>query len=145
MALEHDIETMLSSIGLSLYDISLHSEFGETIYRISVTSKESGGVSMDKVVEATKLISPMLDVTPPISGEYRLEVSSPGIERKLTTLSHFAKSIGEKVQVGLKDKSKLKGVLGSVEGEQISIEDEAAGIVTIDFSQISKAKTYFEW
>ncbi|MBN2896523.1 MAG: ribosome maturation factor RimP [Campylobacterales bacterium] len=145
MSLEHDIETMLGSIGLSLYDTSLHSEFGETIYRISVTCKEGAGVSMDKVVEATKLISPMLDVTPPLSGEYRLEVSSPGIERKLTTLSHFAKSIGEKVQVSLKDKTKLQGLLISVEGERISIEDEAAGVLTIDFDQISKAKTYFEW
>ncbi len=143
MSLEHDIETMLKSLDLALYDTSIHSEFGETIYRISVTA--SGGVGMDKVVEATKLISPLLDVTPPLSGEYRLEVSSPGIERKLVTLDHFAKSLGEKVQITLKDKSKLQGVLRGVEGEHILIDDEAAGALQIDFGQINKAKTYFEW
>ena len=93
MSLEHDIKTMVESLGLSLYDTAITSENGETIYRVSVNA--SGGVSMDQVVEATRLISPLLDVTPPVSGEYRLEVGSPGIERKLSKLSHFENSLGE--------------------------------------------------
>ena len=87
MSLESDIKSVIESLGLRLYDISTLSEHEETIYRVNISSPKEGGVSMDEVVEVTKLISPLLDVTPPVRGEYRLEVSSPGIERKLRTLT----------------------------------------------------------
>jgi len=143
MSLEHDIKTMVESLGLSLYDTAITSENGETIYRVSVNA--AGGVSMDQVVEATRLISPLLDVTPPVSGEYRLEVGSPGIERKLSKLSHFENSLGEKASITLRDKTKYLGTLLSVEGETIRIDDNAVGETAVAFGDISKAKTYFEW
>lgn len=143
MSLEKDIKTMLESIGLSLYDTTITSEHEETIYRVSVTSPD--GVGMEKVVEATKLISPLLDVTPPVSGEYRLEVSSPGIERKLTTLAHFQNSVGEKVALTLKDKTKYRGELLHVKENAITLDESESGEVTVSFNDINKARTYFEW
>ena len=143
MSLEKDIKTMLSSIGLNLYDTAVTSEHEETIYRVSVMAL--GGVSMDKVVEATKLISPLLDVTPPVSGVYRLEVSSPGIERKLTSLLHVESSIGEKVALTLNDKTKYRGELLAVDNKNITINDKEEGEVTVSYSDVNKAKTYFEW
>jgi len=144
MSLETDIKSMVESLGLRLYDISTVSEHEETIYRVNISSPKEGGVSMDQVVEVTKLISPLLDVTPPLRGEYRLEVSSPGIERKLRTLNHFECSIGEKVRIQTVDKEKFRGKLKSVEGETITLETEE-GEKSIAFSDISKAATYFEW
>jgi len=143
MSLEKDIKTMLSSIGLNLYDTTVTSEHEETIYRVSVMA--SGGVSMDKVVEATKLISPLLDVTPPVSGVYRLEVSSPGIERKLASLLHVENSIGEKVAFTMNDKTKYRGELLTVSDKNITINDKEEGEVTVSYSDVNKAKTYFEW
>ncbi len=143
MSLEKDIKTMLSSIGLNLYDTTVTSEHEETIYRVSVMA--TGGVSMDKVVEATKLISPLLDVTPPVSGEYRLEVSSPGIERKLSTLLHVENSIGEKVAITMKDKTKYRGELLHVKAKDITINDTENGEITLSYDDVNKAKTYFEW
>ena len=143
MSLEHDLKTMVESLGLVLYDTVITSENGESIYRVSVM--KSGGVSMDDVVEATRLISPMLDVTPPVSGEYRLEVSSPGIERKLSKLSHFEHSIGEKVALSTREKEKYRGTLLHVKGSIITLDDAEAGEVSVEFDDISKAKTYFEW
>ena len=121
MSLEKDVKSMVESIGLTLYDTSVVSENDETIYRVNVMSKD--GVSMDMCVEATKLLSPLLDVTPPVSGEYRLEVSSPGIERKLKTLSHFQHSIGEKVKITTVDQLKIRGVVLGVEGDVITVDD----------------------
>jgi ribosome maturation factor RimP len=144
MSLESDIKSMVESLGLKLYDITTVSEHEETIYRVNISSPEEGGVSMDQVVQVTKLISPLLDVTPPVRGEYRLEVSSPGIERKLKTLSHFECSIGEKVKMQTLDKTKLKGTLKSVIDGVITIESEE-GDVSVDFNDIAKASTYFEW
>ena len=133
---------MVESIGLKLYDTSIVTEGGEVIYRVSVTS--ANGVSMDDCVEATKLISPLLDITPPVKDEYRLEVSSPGIERKLRTLDNFKNSIGEKVKIQTFDKEKLRGMIVSVDGASVTIKT-SEGERSLDFGQISKASTYFEW
>jgi len=144
MSLESDIKSMVESLGLRLYDISTLSEHEETIYRVNISSPKVGGVTMDQIVEVTKLISPLLDVTPPVRGEYRLEVSSPGIERKLRTLNHYECSIGEKVRLQTLDKRKIKGVLKSVENEEITVETEE-GEEKLAYKDIAKASTYFEW
>lgn len=143
MSLESDVKKMVESIGLSLYDTAILSENDQTIYRVSVTAP--GGVSLDKCVEASHLISPLLDVTAPVSGDYRLEVSSPGIERRLKTLSHFAQSIGEKVVFSTIDKAKYEGELIAVANEEITIKTKEGEEQKIPYRSISKAKTYFEW
>lgn len=144
MSLESDITSMVESLDLKVYDIVTVNENDETIYRVNISSPKEGGVTMDQVVEVTKMISPLLDVTPPVRGDYRLEVSSPGIERKLKSLMHFACSLGEKVKITLTDKEKLKGTLKSVEGSDITIETEE-GDKTVAFGDIKSAATYFEW
>mgnify|MGYP002641942125 FL=1 len=109
MSLQNDINSLVGSVGLELYDASIVSENDETIYRISVISKEiedgkRKGVSLDACVALTHLISPLLDVTPPVSGDYRLEVGSAGIERKMSNINNFKKSVGEKVSLLLSNK-----------------------------------------
>ncbi|MCK9373102.1 MAG: ribosome maturation factor RimP [Sulfuricurvum sp.] len=143
MSLESDIKKMVESIGLSLYDTAILNENDQTIFRVSVTAP--GGVSLDRCVEATHLISPLLDVTPPVGGDYRLEVSSPGIERKLKTFSHFVQSIGEKVLLSTIDKSKYDGELIGAQNDEITIRTKEGEEHTLPFRSISKAKTYFEW
>ncbi|MEN4046395.1 ribosome maturation factor [Sulfurimonas sp. NWX367] len=149
MSLQGDIESVVKSVDLELYDTVVVNENDETIFRVSVISSEiengkRKGVSLDACVELTHLISPLLDVTPPVSGEYRLEVGSPGIERKLTTLEHFKKSLGENVSLLLDEKEKLKGKLVKVEGSKVFIEKDGE-MHEVDFNAIKKAKTYFEW
>jgi ribosome maturation factor RimP len=144
MSLESDIKSIVESVGASLYDTVITSEFGETIFRVSVTEQGSKSISLDKCVEISRLLSPLLDVTPPVGGEYRLEVSSPGIERKLIKLEHFQSSVGEKVSITTKSKEKFKGVLKAVANEEM-IVDTQDGEVSIPYHDIVKARTYFEW
>ncbi|DAB27491.1 MAG: ribosome maturation factor [Sulfurimonas sp. RIFOXYD12_FULL_33_39] len=149
MSLEKDIESFVKSVDLELYDISVVRDGEDTIYRVSVLSsvmedEKRRGVSLDECVNLTHLISPLLDVTPPVSGDYRLEVGSPGIERKISSLKQFELSIGEKVALNLKTKDKIRGKLLKVEDSKILLDVEGEEI-GVDFSQISKAKTYFEW
>jgi len=149
VSLEKDIESVVKSVGLELYDISVVNDGGDSIYRVSIISNEienekRKNVSLDECVELTHLISPLLDVTPPVSGDYRLEVGSPGIERKIATIKQFELSTTEKVILTLKSKEKLTGTLIRVEGSKIFLDvngEESA----VDFSEISKAKTFFEW
>ena len=149
MSLESDINSLVKSVDLELYDSVIVNENDETIYRVSVMSNEivdgkRSGVSLDKCVELTHLISPLLDVTPPVSGDYRLEVGTAGIERKLSNIGHFKKSIGDKVSLLASNKDKIRGILAKVEGSKIFVETEDETI-EIEFSDIEKAKTYFEW
>lgn len=149
MSLEKDIESFVKSVGLELYEIAVVNDGSDTIYRVSVVSNdiEDGkrkGVSLDECVNLTHLISPLLDVTPPLSGDYRLEVGTPGIERKITTIKQFELCLGERVAISLKSKEKLKGTLLKVEGSKIFLDVDGEE-VSVDFGEISKAKTYFEW
>lgn len=153
MSLEKDIESFVKSVGLELYETTIVNDGEDTIYRVGVidTEIEDGkrkSVSLDTCVELTHLISPLLDVTPPISGDYRLEVGSPGIERKISSLKQFIMSIGENVSLNLKavDKvrDKIKGKLTKVQDSKIFVEVDGEEI-SIDFGEISKARTYFEW
>ncbi|WP_321778737.1 ribosome maturation factor [Sulfurimonas sp.] len=149
MSLESDIKSLVISVDLELYDTAVVSENDETIFRVSVMSSEITdgkrvGVSLDTCVELTHLISPLLDVTPPVSGDYRLEVGTAGIERKLSSLNNFKKSIGEKVSIYTTKKEKVRGLLAKVESSKIFVEVENE-TVELEFNDISKAKTYFEW
>ncbi len=147
MSLQSDIESIVKSVDLELYDTVVVNENDETIFRVSVISPEfeedkRKSVSLEKYVELTHLLSPLLDVTSPVSGEYRLEVGSPGIERKLTTLDHFKKSVGE--NINLLSDEKIKAKLLKVEGNKLFLEKDGETI-EIDFNDVKKARTYFEW
>jgi ribosome maturation factor RimP len=105
---------------------------------------KDGGVDLDLCTDISKDISPLLDITPPLSGEYRFEVSSPGIERKLTKKEHFLNSIGEKVKVKVLGEGKIKGKLVNANDNEIEVETKE-GIKTLNYSQLGSVKTYFEW
>jgi len=143
MSLESDIKSVVESVGVELYDIQTLNENGETIYRVSIVSK-SGETDLKKCVEITHLLSPLLDVTPPVKGEYRLEVSSPGIERKLKKSEHYLLSIGENIEIKLFSTQRVRGKLIAFDEGKITLITDV-GEECFDLSDISSAKTYFEW
>ena len=144
MSLESDIKSMVESLDLKIYDITTVSENEETIYRVNIISPTTEAVTMDQVVKVTKMISPLLDVTAPVRGDYRLEVSSPGIERKLKSLMHFQCALGEKLRVQTTEDKKLRGTLKSVVGDLITLDTED-GEKAFSYKDVIKASTYFEW
>jgi len=138
------LKRLVEDSGMNLYDTEIVTEGVKRIYRIFITSKN--GVSLDKCSEITKIISPILDIDPPVQGEYTLEVSSPGIERKLTTIDHFKNSIDELVKIKLTNGEKFKCKILKVEDKKITIYDKDEKIEKeLDLADIVKAKTYFEW
>ncbi|GGD31747.1 ribosome maturation factor RimP [Malaciobacter pacificus] len=142
MNLEESIKLAVESLGAQLYDIVNTKEHDKNIYRVYVTSPE--GINLDKCAEISRMISPILDVNEPMSGEYTLEVSSPGIERKLRKTEHFKASIGEKVKVKDIATEIYKGELLSADDEKIIIKTEF-GEEEVSYSSILSASTYFEW
>ncbi len=142
MNLEQDIKNIVESCGAKLYDIETLNERGKTIYRVTITHED--GVSLEKCAQISNLISPLLDVHPPVQGDYNLEVSSPGVERKLKKLSHFAHSINEKVRITTTSGEVYEGELVSVQDKRITLKTKE-GKKSFDYDDIASAKTYFEW
>lgn len=142
MNLEESIKLAVESLGASLYDITTAREHDRNIFRVLVTAE--GGVTLDKCAEISRMISPILDVDEPMSGEYILEVSSPGIERKLKKKEHFISSVGEKVRVKDFATDIYKGELIFADEEKIVLKTEF-GEEEITYDNILSASTYFEW
>jgi ribosome maturation factor RimP len=142
MNLETQIAKIVEANGAALYDTEVVTEFDETIFRVLVT--KAGGVSLDLCATISHELSPFLDVHPPMSERYRLEISSPGIERKLTKPVHFKNAIGEKVKLKITGADKLKGVLKSADNNGIVIETKQ-GEESFSYAQLGTAKTYFDW
>ena len=142
MSLEESIKLTVESLGAKLYDISTLIEHDKNIFRVSITCE--GGVNLDKCAEISRMLSPILDVEEPMNGEYILEVSSPGIERKLKKVDHFLASIGEKVKVKNFATEVFKGELISANEEKIVIKTEF-GNEELTYDNILSAATYFEW
>ncbi len=141
---ERTLQNLLNECGVTLYDTEIVNENDHTIYRIYITGDKA--ITLEKCSEVTKIISPIIDLDPPVDREYFLEVSSPGIDRKLSTLKHFKYSIGELVKLKLQDGTKIKAKLLGVENENILVFDKTdKENKKIPFSEILKARTYFEW
>ncbi|AXK49576.1 ribosome maturation factor RimP [Aliarcobacter trophiarum LMG 25534] len=142
MNLEEQIKLIVENSGLKLYDIVTTKEHENNIFRVVVTSKD--GVNLDKCAEISRLISPLLDIDEPMGGKYHLEVSSPGIERKLKKKEHFIASIGELVKIKNFATDVYSGELLSADDEKIVIKTEF-GEEEITYDNILSAATYFEW
>ena len=142
MNLDTQIAKIIEANGAALYDTEVVTEFDETIYRVLIT--KTGGVNLDLCADISHELSPFLDVHPPMNGQYRLEVSSPGIERKLTKPVHFQNAIGEKVKLKLGGGEKLKGLLKEADDKGIVVETKQ-GDESFSYGELNTCKTYFDW
>ena len=115
-----NLDKLVRECGVELYDSEIVNENGRAIFRVYIT--KDGGVSLDDCEKVSRLLSPIFDVTPPVSGDYNLEVSSPGLERKLSKPSHFKASVGELVKVQT-EAEKFAGRLVKADKESIAVEN----------------------
>lgn len=136
------IAKIVGSFGAKLYDIETVTEFDDTILRVMITKE--GGVNLDLCADISRELSLFLDVNSPMEQAYRLEVSSPGIERKLTKPHHFQSSLNEKVKLKIAEEGQVVGMLKSADDNGIVIDIDGVER-KINYSQINKARTYFEW
>ncbi len=142
MDLEESIKIAVEGCGAILYDIVTVKENENNIFRVYVTAPN--GINLDKCAEISRMLSPILDIDEPMNGNYNLEVSSPGIERKLKKVQHYKASIGEKVRLKDFEKNIIKGELIFADDNEIKIKTEH-GEEIITYDEISSASTYYEW
>ena len=126
---------ILEELEFSLYDLEYVKEAGEYFLRAYID--KPGGITINDCVEVSRRMNEILDREDYISDAYTFEVSSPGVERRLTKEKHFADALGQEIHVGLfakKNGSKdvwgiLKGyedkaILLECDGQELSIPKE---------------------
>ncbi|MCU7810549.1 MAG: ribosome maturation factor RimP [Candidatus Thiodiazotropha sp. (ex Notomyrtea botanica)] len=114
-------------LGYELVGIEMISQGkGGILLRIYIDHAD--GITLDDCVEVSHQVSGVLDVEDPIKENYRLEVSSPGLDRPLFELAHFERYKGSKVRVKtqskIENRHRFTGVLGGVEENQVLIEED---------------------
>ena len=137
-------EPIVKDCGCYIYDVEFVREGG--LYFLRVYVDKDGGISIDECEEISRALSKKLDEADPIKQNYYLEVSSPGIERKLKTKEHFDRYIGETVDIGLYKaingskqitatlKAFEEGVISAeVDGEEISVAQKETTFVKLHF------------
>ena len=117
-----EIENSINSIGFELMEIECSPNSNGL--KIVTFIDHLDGVTLDDCVKASKLIEPILD-NENEEGAYQLEVSSPGLNRKLITKEHFDRFIGKTVKIKLKEKidnrKNYKGELLIRHGNEIEV------------------------
>jgi len=136
---------LLDAVGLELVDLELRPGL------VRVTVDRHGGVDLDCLAEANRIISRALDDIDPMPGRYTLEVSSPGVERRLRTPDQYARAVGEVVSVRTLSEAgevrRLQGRLVAADAWRLSIEptDAPGTAVEVPLTSIERARTVFEW
>jgi len=110
------ITPTVEALGLVLWGIEHGSQGKYSLLRIYIDSEE--GITIDDCERVSRQVSAILDVEDPISGEYTLEVSSPGVDRPLFSEEQFALYLGEEVSVRtrgpIEGRRKFKGIIAEV-------------------------------
>lgn len=99
MKLNDLIKPAIEKMGYELTDIEVKTQGREQL--ISIFIDNLTGINIEDCEIVSRQISLLLDVENPISGKYTLEVSSPGLDRKLTKLNHFKRFIGNELRIKL--------------------------------------------
>jgi ribosome maturation factor RimP len=112
--------------GKELLGVEYISAGNNSILRLFIDHED--GIDVDDCAEVSRQVGAILDVEDPISSEYSLEVSSPGVDRPLFEKAHFEAVVGETVEVKismpLNGRRKFKGQLVAIENDSL--------IVTVD-------------
>ncbi|MGE5247599.1 MAG: ribosome maturation factor RimP, partial [Verrucomicrobiota bacterium] len=117
-------------LSLYLYDLEVSREGPRRILRVFLDRE--GGVALAEIQTFSRRFGALLDVEDPLEGPYVLEVSSPGLNRRLRRPDHFARATGRRVRVALVEmrdgRRNIVGTLERCDGEGI--------VVTVDGSEV---------
>ena len=118
------LEPTVERLGYELADLEVRLGSKGGMVRIFIDKPE--GIDLEDCERVSLAVSALLDVEDPVPGNYNLEVSSPGLDRKLTKVEHFQRFEGETVNVKMRfpieGRRRFRGTLVSSDDENIVVE-----------------------
>ena len=138
--LDQMLEGPIQALGFELWGIEFVRAGKHSTLRVYIEHPD--GITVENCAEVSHQVSSILDVEDPISTEYNLEVSSPGLDRLLFKPEQYEKYLGEQVNLTLRmavnNRRKYKGVIIKVEGEMITLRIDGND-ETVAFANIQQA------
>ena len=118
------LQPVVEGLGYVLWELECAPGRGSGFVRLYIDA--DAGITVDDCERVSRAVSEVLDVEDPITGQYTLEVSSPGLDRPLRTAAHFARFVGETVFVELAEpqdgRRRYSGSLKAAGAETIEVE-----------------------
>lgn len=148
-ALSALIEPEARALGFDLVRVHLFGAGDERTLQIMAERPDTGQLNIDDCASLSRRISEVFDAleeagNDPVPGSYRLEVSSPGIDRPLTRIKDFGNWLGHEARLVLTEpaqgRKQLTGELLALDGDRISVQDKKVGPVTVPHGQVLSAK-----
>ncbi|MEZ5490375.1 MAG: ribosome maturation factor RimP [Gammaproteobacteria bacterium] len=138
------LEPTITALGLELWGVEHISQGRHSVLRIYIDNPD--GISIEDCERVSRQVSAVLDVEDPIAGEYNLEVSSPGADRRLFSLEQFNLYVGNEVSVRLRTpiegRRKLQGRISEVTENTVCLEVDSV-IYQCPFEAVEKANLVF--
>jgi ribosome maturation factor RimP len=140
-------EPVLEGLGYRLVRVRVTGAQGCTVQIMA--ERPDGSMTVEDCEDVSRALSPVLDVADPVDGAYRLEISSPGMDRPLVRRSDFERHAGHLVKIEMdvpvEGRRRFRGTIGALDGDVVTIrrDDVAAGEnadVTLRIEDMSEAK-----
>jgi len=137
------IEPEVEALGYELADLLVRLGGGRGLLRLYIDGPN--GVGLDDCEKVSRQVSAILDVEDPIPGDFNLEVSSPGLDRRLVKPEHFERFAGSRVKVKLRraidGRRKVRGILIGLDGDGIVVREEGdvdhrVALVDVDIARV---------
>jgi ribosome maturation factor RimP len=142
---------VLADLGFRLVRVKVSAQAGATVQIMA--ERPDGSMSVDDCEALSQALSPVLDVEDPIPSGYRLEISSPGIDRPLVRMSDFERARGHEVRiemaVAIDGRKRFRGIIETLEGEgrearvnlrRVDAKLEEPAAVSLKLADIAEAK-----
>lgn len=136
------LEPTVNRLGYELIDLEVRLGGRSGVLRLFIDHPD--GIGLDDCEKVSRAVSAQLDVEDPLPGHYNLEVSSPGLDRKLTKVAHFQRFTGETLKVSMRfpvdGRKRFRGRLLSSDDENIVVEVDGESyslpMATIDTARL---------
>ena len=140
--LEELIQSLAVSQGLELVELELHRpKRGKSILRLFLDRE--GGITLEEIARVSRLVGGLLDVYDLIPESYHLEVSSPGLTRKLKKPEDYQRYTGRLARIttrgALNGKQVFRGILQGVENDEVSLK-EGETVYHMPLAEIARAR-----
>ena len=138
------IEPEVASLGYELVRVAMIGGTSDPTLQVMAERPDTRQLDLSDCETISRRLSEWLDANDPIEGSFRLEVSSPGIDRPLTRLKDFADWTGHEARIGLAQerdgRKQYSGTLEGVDGNAVKLTGKDGKSYALPFSAISSAK-----
>ena len=138
------IEKCCSNLDVYLVDVEIKGDINRPTYMVYADTEK--GITLDECTKLSRSIQDEIDFLDEFPERYRLDVSSPGLEKPLREDFQYVKTIGKNISLKIKEEKKnIIGKLKSFDKDFISLEDKNGKVINYSRDEIIEAKVKLQW